>query len=278
MKNIAFMVLLGVWIVGCAVKKQEVLSDGKTYDIPVRSEIVKVDNLNRIYLVNDKNVVINYSPDKKELYRYANNRSGRISTVDVSNPLRVVVFYDDFNHIKVLDNTLSVINELSLSEMYSDITACSSSNDGHLWIYDPIKFRLLKIRDNGDILVESSNVNDFGMNNVMISEIMEKNNTVVLCDKNQGFYFFDNLGQYQFSFADIDIKHITFDGRQLVYYTSTSGLKSFHFRTKKENLIPNPLKMGPQIDDLQYIIFHEARYYYVYTHGIDLYEEEVMGH
>ncbi len=272
------MVLLGVWMVGCAVRKQEVLSDGKTYDIPVHSKIVKVDNLNRIYLVNDKNAVINYSPDKKELYRYANNRSGKISTVDVSNPLRVVLFYDDFNHIKVLDNTLSVINELSLPEMYSDITACSSSNDGHLWVYDPIKFRLLKIRDNGDIMVESSNVNDFGMHDVVISDIIEKNNTVVLCDRNKGFYFFDNLGQYQFHYTESGIKNIFFDGRQVIYYTQNSGLKSFHIRTKKENVIPNPLKMGPQNDNLQYIILHEARFYYVYTHGIDLYEEEVMGH
>lgn len=274
--SIYFTILLTV---GCTVRNKNIqISDTKTYNIAIESQIVKVDNLNRIYVVNDKNVVVNYSPENKELYRYANNRSGKISTVDVSNPLRVVLFYDDFNHVKVLDNTLSVISELSLSEMYSDITACSSTNDGHLWIYDPIQFRLLKIRDNGDILVESSNVNDFGMNNVVISEIMEKNNTVVLCDKNKGFYIFDNLGQYQYHYNVGGIKNMVFDGRQVIYYTEKEGLKSFVLRTKKENDVPNPLKLLPQTQDLKYIIFHEGRYYYVYTHGIDLYEEEVMGH
>lgn len=263
---------------GCGIYKKEskVVSD-KTYDLTINTHVVEVDNLNRLYVVDDKNKVINFSPENQELYRYANNRSGSVSTLDLSNPLRVVLFYDDFNHVKILDNTLSVITELGLSEMYSDITACSSSNDGHLWVYDPIKFRLLKIRDNGSILIESSNVNDFGMIEVQISEIAEKNNTVILCDRNKGFYFFDNLGQYKFYFSAQGIRTLHFDGRQIIFYTEKEGLQSFHVQTKILTPLPNPLQIQPN-DDLKYILFHEGHYYYVYHEGINIYRKRAQEH
>lgn len=272
------VVMLSFLVFGCGTRKPqtEVMSDQR-YDIPVRASVVKIDNLNRIYIADDKNRVINFSPDTKELYRYANNRSGPLSTIDVSNPLRIVLFYDDFNHIKILDNTLTVIHELGLSETYSDITACSSSNDGHLWVYDPVQFRLLKIRDNGQIMTESSNVNDFGMTNVQISDITEKNNVVVLCDRNKGFYFFDNLGQYKFHFPSENIRSVFFDGHRIIYYTSDGGLQSFDLASLSLKVLPHPLNVPPDTD-LQYILFHEGDYAYIYHQGVDVYRKVAKEH
>lgn len=278
MKNTFSVIFLVTCSLSCGFRKSnpEVLSQ-REYDIPVASSVVKVDNLNRLYLLDDKNRVINFAPDNRELYRYANNRSGPLSTIDVSNPLRIVLFYDDFNHVKIMDNTLTVISELALSEYFTDITACSSSNDGHLWVYDPVQFRLLKIRDNGHIITESSNVNDFGMTNVQITDIMEKNNTVVLCDRQRGFYFFDNLGQYKFHYPTLGVSSFVFDGRHVIFYTDSEGLQTLDIASRNRTELSHPLKILPG-EDLQYILFHEGDYYYVYSKGIDIFRKVGREH
>lgn len=181
-------------------------------------DIAEIDNLGRIYTANDKNTIINYKPDFQEQYRYANSKSGKVSSIDVNDALRIVTFYDDFNRIKIFDNTLTIIQELNLSETYVDISACGTSNDGNLWIYDPIQFKLLKINEKGEVIFETSNVNDFGMKGVNISSIREKSNIVVLVDSAKGFYFFDNFGQYLYHLSAPDIKSYQFDGENLLFY------------------------------------------------------------
>jgi len=196
-----------LFVMSCSTSKSQnkpesLLSD---YDINANIKIAEIDNLGRIYVVTDKNILINYRPDFKEMYRHANTKSGAISSIDVSNPLKITVFYDNFNKVKIFDNTLTQITEMNLSEKFSDITACASSNDGTYWVYDPTQFKLLKINENAEVLLETSNLNDFGMQDISITDIREKSNFVLLTDRKKGFYVFDNLGQYAFHVPAIDI-------------------------------------------------------------------------
>jgi hypothetical protein len=237
------------------------------FHIAVKPLLADIDNLGRIYVVDTKNRIINYKPDLTEQYRFADKKSGLISGIDVSNPLRIVIFYDDFNKVKILDNTLSIISELDLSDKFADISACSVTNDGNLWVYDPVQFKLIKISDKGTKILESSNVNDVGMNGVHISDIHEKNNIVVLTDKDKGFYVFDNLGQYQFHFEARHIRHVHFDGRNVFYYTNT-GLKRFAINFKEMIVLGIPIDTQKQ--GLKYVIYHNGDYYEINENGINV--------
>ena len=80
-----------LFVMSCSTSKSQnkpesLLSD---YDINANIKIAEIDNLGRIYLVTDKNILINYRPDFKEMYRHANTKSGAISSIDVSNPLKI---------------------------------------------------------------------------------------------------------------------------------------------------------------------------------------------
>lgn len=267
-KTLIYLVLI---FFSCNTSKS--LNTDKTdesFDIKVSARITEVDNLGRIYLVDEKNKLINYSPDLMEMYRYANNRSGLISDIDVTNPLKIIVFYDDFNQVKIFDNTLTPINEVNLALNFVDISACATSNDGHLWIYDPTQFKLIKVNENGQILVESSNVNDFGMKDLKVTSIKEKSNTVVLMDKSKGFYFFDNLGQYIFHYSSTDIVHFQFDGLHLIYYTS-DGLYVYNLATKENQKVNISDKIEGQ--GVQNILYQQGKYYLVYDQGLKIIKE-----
>lgn len=263
------IVFLGLNVQSCVVA-QVASSEKQTnvYDLNIKSRIVEIDNLGRFYLCDEKNRLINYKATFTESYRYANNRSGQISDIDVTNPLKITVFYDDFNHVKVFDNTLTVITEWNLSTKFVDISACASSNDGNLWVYDPTQFRLIKTNDQGQVMLESSNVNDFGMVEVKISSIREKSNIVVLMDKEKGFYFFDNLGQYIFHYAATNIINYQFDGNHMFYFTS-EGLKAYNLTSKEEHLLFKDA-ISDSSPPLKNVLFHQGKYYLVYNDGIKI--------
>jgi hypothetical protein len=239
----------------------------KKFNIKSNVALAEVDNLGRVYIVDDKNRIINFKPDFSEQYRYANKKSGSVTTLDVTNPLRVVAFYDDFNQVKILDNTLTIITELNLADKFADVTACGVTNDGNIWIFDPTQFKLLKIKDNGTVIMESSNVNDFGMAGVNITDIREKGNYVVLCDRKKGFYFFDNLGQYIFHYEAGDIRSFQFDGRN-VYYFTTTGLKSYSIKFKERQIIGFPTEMSSP--GLKYILFNAGDMIEVNEKGLNV--------
>ncbi len=234
-------------------------------DINVKPRLADIDNLGRIYVVDEKNTIINFRPDFTEMYRYANNRKGQISSVDLTNPLKVVVFYDDFNHLKIFDNTLTLISELDLGDTFADVTAAAASNDGNLWVYDPVQFKIMKISENGKIMMETTNVNDFGMNQIKVTAIKEKNNVLVVCDPSKGFYFFDNLGQYLFHYAAKEIVHFQFDGNSIIYYTK-EGLCSFSLKTKEKYTYD--IYDANEKEGVKYIMMYDGSMYVVSNFGI----------
>ncbi|MBK7806161.1 MAG: hypothetical protein WAT37_12845 [Saprospiraceae bacterium] len=268
--SVYMITLMVILVSSCASKKNipnVIPSVVEKYDIAVQPIFAEVDNLGRIYVLDDKNRIINYKPDLTEQYRFANTRSGQVTTLDVTNPLKVVAFYDDFNQVKVLDNTLSIINELNLADKFADISACGVTNDGHLWVFDPVQFKLIKINDSGVKVMESSNVNDFGMVDVKITDIREKGNFVVLCDRNKGFYIFDNLGQYLYFFESKDIKSFQFDGRNIYYYTST-GLKSYSVKFKERLILGVPIDVNKS--GLKYILYNAGEFIEVNQNGLNV--------
>lgn len=267
------VITLTTVLFSCAVKKGNDMKDMSSalFEVKVKPSLAEVDNLGRLYVVNDRNTIINYKPDLTEQYQYANKKSGTVTSLDVTNPLKIVVFFDDFNQVKILDNTLSLITELDLSARFADVSACSVTNDGNLWIFDPVQFKLIKIRENGTVIFESSNVNDFGMAGVRITDIREKGNYVMLCDREKGFYFFDNLGQYLYHFpVTTGIKSVQFDGKNVYYYSGT-GLKSYSVRLKEVLMIGYPLEMNRE--GLMYILYQGGNYFEINKSGINRQEK-----
>lgn len=268
--SLCLNLICALFFISCSTSKSQSQQENivNENDINVNIKIAEIDNLGRIYVVTDKNIIVNYNPSFKEMYRHANTKSGAISSIDVSNPLKITVFYNDFNKVKIFDNTLTQITEMNLSEKFSDITACGSSNDDTYWVYDPTQFKLLKINENAAVLLETSNLNDFGMQDLSITDIREKSNFVLLTDRTKGFYVFDNLGQYAFHVPAIDIVSFQFDGKNIIYYTK-EGLKfySLTFKETHEITLPTDVKL----DGCKFVIYHGQDFYVVYDKGIKLF-------
>ncbi|MFB9078535.1 hypothetical protein ACFFLS_15455 [Flavobacterium procerum] len=91
------------------------------------------------YLYQIKNNV--FSKIKgKEVFEYKNVSLGKITRVDLQNPLKIVLFYEDFNSIVLLDNQLNKISEINFSQNPNpiDASAAGMSTQNQLWIYNTL--------------------------------------------------------------------------------------------------------------------------------------------
>jgi hypothetical protein len=237
------------------------------YDIIADVRIAEADHLGNIFVVTEDNLLIKYDRTNQEKYRYANKRTGNITHLDVTNPLKVLVFFDDFNYLLILDNTLTEITDLRLEDHgFMDISAAAIANDDNYWVYDPVQFNLVKVSSRGIALVRTSNTNDFGMAGCIVSSIREAGNFVVLMDKEKGFYIFDNLGQFVKFYGASGIRYFQFDGRT-IFYSTSSGLYGINLRMAEEKMItalPTDYVSYPK-----YLLETASERIYVFSKGID---------
>lgn len=77
---------------------------------------------------------------KSKIYQYKNLALGKISKVDIQNPLNIVLFYEPFNTIILLDNQLNEIRRINLSEYPTPIlvTATGLAFGNRLWLYNSL--------------------------------------------------------------------------------------------------------------------------------------------
>jgi hypothetical protein len=74
-----------------------------------------VDNLDNIYVLNSRNQVKKFNSNGDSVAVYNDVRKyGQASLIDVSNPLKVLLYYKDFATVVMLDRFLNVVNVVDL--------------------------------------------------------------------------------------------------------------------------------------------------------------------
>lgn len=84
-----------------------------------------------------KNNVL-FKTNEKESFEYKNVSLGKITKVDLLNPLTIVLFYENFNTAVLLDNQLNEIQKINFSENQIPIMVgtIGLASQNQLWIYN----------------------------------------------------------------------------------------------------------------------------------------------
>lgn len=163
---------------------------------PESVDFFEIDKFENIYIVNG-NRLKKVDQLTANLTTYENDRYGNITSIDVTNPQKILVFYDLFDIVITLDNSLAETSNIDLKIFgYQDINAIAASNDNNIWLYDPVYFRLKKINNRGTVIAESLNLSGYYLDQVHPTSIKERGNKVYLNSPEDGILLFDNLGQF----------------------------------------------------------------------------------
>ena len=117
-----------------------------------------IDNLGNIFLINTNNQIKKLNPQYDSIGVFNDTkRFGKIFSVDVSNPLKLLVYYKDFNTIITLDRFLNIRNSIDLRKQHIlQAKAVATSYDNNIWVFDEIEATLKKIDDNGKIILQTA--------------------------------------------------------------------------------------------------------------------------
>lgn len=199
---------------------------------PVSYSFFYTDNLGNIYFVKG-DVLEKYDSQGKFLKSYSNKLLGNITYVDVSNPFRVLVFYESFQQVIILDNMLVPSANTVLFELlgYKHISLVSSSHNNGMWIYDKENFQLIRIDKNFQSVSKSDNiVLQIATASLNPSFLLECNNKVFLCDTAMGILIFDIYGNYSKTIPITGLSAFQVSNDDIIYFKDQK-LKSYNMKT-----------------------------------------------
>ncbi len=100
------------------------------------------DGLGNNYFI--KNNVFS-KQNENQTWEYKNVALGKISSVDFINPLKILLFYEDFNTVILLDNQLNEIQKINLFEIDNTIFASKIglASQNQFWIYNALTQQIM---------------------------------------------------------------------------------------------------------------------------------------
>ena len=231
---------------------------------------VEVDNLGNIYLINEHEIK-KYKPNGTYFGTFSTKSFGEIGSVDVSNPLKILLFFNSTSTLQFLDN----MHGKSFSEIALNIPtltsnlAATSYNSGY-WIYNSSNFELSRFDANNNPTNTVANTHLILNEKIHPNFMIERDNSLYLNDPESGIFVFDIYGTFykkipikgltkfnvkegsinyfknnyliQYSFSTLSLDSIEIKGSQspscinnrLVYELKSGWLKSYSLDNKKK--------------------------------------------
>ncbi len=214
--------------------------------IPGDYTSMDVDVLDNLYLITAGNQLkkLNSNGDSVGVFNDV-KKYGNPSFIDVSNPLKLLVYYQNYSTVVILDRLLTLRNSINFrkANIFS-VQTLATSYDNNIWLFDQQDFKLKKIDDDGKMLQESTDWRLLMDAVPLPAQIIDRDNYVYLYDEEKGFYVFDYYGTYKNNLPFLHWKHIAisgnklygfFDGRLYSYELKTMNLKDYTIPSFFEN-------------------------------------------
>jgi hypothetical protein len=199
-----------------------------------------VDNLGNIYTVSADNRLKKSSASGDSLAVYNDVRQfGRMSYMDVTSPLKILLYYREFATIVMVDRYLNIINTIDLRKQnIFQARAIGLSYDNYVWVYDEQEAKLKKIDDSGNLLTQTTDIRQFVDAVPDPTSIIDQNGLVYLFDESKGIYIFDHYGAFQRQISISDIRDFSVIDRFLL---GRNDHYFFRYETGGINVIQIPI-------------------------------------
>ncbi len=188
-----------------------------------------VDKLGNLYLIN-KDEIEKYK-DGIAIKKYSKKTFGRISSVDASNAMRILLFYKNANKVIFLDNQLSENSDaLDLFRLPSiTVSAVCNSSNNQFWVFDANNAELLKISTDLSISLRTGNLNNQINEKITPILIKEVNNQLYLLDQTLGLFVFDYFGTLIKKIPLFGLKNFNADNTGLFYTDRNNYIYRYDF-------------------------------------------------
>ncbi len=225
MKRILFITLLLTLI---SVSQAQTVD---TVSITPNADLMAIDPQGQLYVVNN-NTLYKFQLDGTLQYTYTNNILGSIASIDVDNPLKIMVFYRDAGTILFLNDKLAPIGDAIdlFSKGFTTISLATYSTKNNLILYDEANTDLVIL---DFYFQEQERIHyDFGeFSPFLLKDIHER--MLLMQDGQSGIFFFDGFGTFEKNIALYSPFPIQLLNEQILYIKNHQ-LSSYNY-TSLEN-------------------------------------------
>ncbi|WP_242202789.1 hypothetical protein [Aestuariivivens insulae] len=132
MKHLIYLLLL--WSLPIVSQESMVPTLVKKTNLDIET-FVGIDHFESIYYIQN-NVFHKTTPSKT--INYNNLQLGNLTSANIFNPLKINLFYKDFNTVVILDNRLAEIFKIDFNTLseYKNVTHVSMGHDNTLWLFN----------------------------------------------------------------------------------------------------------------------------------------------
>lgn len=228
-----------------------------------------VDNLDNIYLIINGNQLkkLNAKGDSVAVYNDV-KRFGNPSSIDVSNPLKTLLYYKNYSTVVVLDRLLAVRNNINFRKQnIFYVNNVTLSYDNNIWIFDEEDFKLKKIDEEGKVLLSTIDWRNLFDTVPAVARIIDRNNFVYLYDPEKGFYIFDYYGSFKNRIAFLKWSNVEVSGK-ILYGFYDKKLYSYELNSLQLKEYKLPVFFGDYIS----IKAMNRKLYLLKGDRVDIYE------
>lgn len=226
------------------------------------------DNLDNVYLLSSSNQLkeLNNNGDSVAVFNDV-KKFGKASLVDVSNPLKVLLYYKDFATIVVLDRFLNIRNTIDLRRQnILQVRAIGQSYDNKIWLYDEVENKLKKIDEDGKLLMETPDFRQlFGIAPAP-QKIFDQDKYVYIYDSTQAVFVFDYYGAFKNKIPISGWQNFKVAGK---YIFGSKDNKLFRYNIK--TFMTDEWKMPDELFSSKSFNFSSSRLYALKKDSIEIY-------
>jgi hypothetical protein len=227
-----------------------------------------VDNLDNIYILNSRNQIkkLDVNGDSVAVFNDI-KKYGQATFIDVSNPLKVLLYYKDFATIVALDRFLNIRNTIDLRKQnILQVRAIGQSYDNKIWVYDELESKLKKIDEDGKLLLETPDFRLLLGQAPSPLKIFDEDKYVYLYDSLQGVFVFDYYGALKNNIMISRWQNFKVAGKY-IFGSRADTLYRYEIKT----FLLDDWKMPEQLYHSRAFNFSSTRLYALKNDGIEIY-------
>jgi hypothetical protein len=218
------------------------------YSQPIKGTVLTSDKFGAAYVITSKKELFKFSPAANDFVTYSLIKYGQPTHIDASNPLKVMLFFNDYDIIVFLDNTLSEKTVVRLQNLgLQQVDVVCLALDNNIWMYDELIFKLRKVDENLNVIRESDDLSLLFNRMIKPTFLLEADNRLFVNVPDMGVHVFDVFGAFSQTIPLKDLDDFQVFKQQLVYFKD-GKLYSYNLQTFDTRQIPLPEVTGTILD------------------------------
>jgi hypothetical protein len=213
---------------------------------------ISVNNFNTTFYILDNVLFKNNNETTGIDIGYSNFQLGKITTANTFNPLKINIFYKDFNTVIILDNRLAEIFKIDFNTLpdYKNITHVSTGSDNTLWIFNQNTQQLELF----DYKTNSTRAKTLPIQSPVLDLKSNYNYCWILTKKQ--LYVYDYFGNLLKKMENNDYSSMAVDNENIIFKKDNT---LFYLKKNSETIIPVTL---PNLLINQFFVTNETVYIY----------------